>query len=126
MGARGRLRDPHHHGRAAPGQEGPRPRGPPAKRAPGQEGQAHHQRRPARSHPDAAPDPAPDLEQAQPDQAHKGFRVTAAEFDGLQTLAAMPEHEPEAVVHMARAAGAGDLGPRIWEASSEFDLESTP
>ena len=33
MGARGRLRDPHHHGRAAPGQEGPRPRGPPAKRA---------------------------------------------------------------------------------------------
>ena len=35
-----------------------------------------------------------DQEQAQPGQAHKGFRVTADEFDGLQTLAAMPEHEP--------------------------------
>ena len=51
---------------------------------------------------DARPDRilAPhDQEQVQPgqQQVHEGFRVTAAEFDGLQTLTAMPEHAPGAV-----------------------------
>ena len=36
-------------------------------------------------------------EQQQPARAHEGFRVTAAEFDGLQTLVEMAEHEPGAV-----------------------------
>ena len=36
-------------------------------------------------------------QQQQPGQAHEGFRVTAAEFDGLQTLVEMAEHEPGAV-----------------------------
>ena len=51
---------------------------------------------------DARPDRilAPhDQEQVQPGQpqVHEGFRVTAAEFDGLQTLVEMAEHEPGAV-----------------------------
>ena len=68
-------------------------------------------------------------QQQQPGHA-TGFRVTADEFDGLQTLAEMPEHEPGAVPRYTVMLSEADLrdGLGVLRGGAEFvtalDLET--
>ena len=66
-------------------------------------------------------------EQQQPGQA-AGFRVTAAEFDGLQTLAEMPEHEPGAAPRYTVMLSEADLrdGLGLLRGGAEFAAAADP
>ena len=82
------------------------------------------------SRPDRILVPHEQEQQHQPPGQAAGFRVTAAEFDGLQTLAEMPEHEPGTTPRYTVMLSEADLrhGLGLLRGGAEFvaalDLET--